>query len=233
MDSITNLTSNNKNDILDPLSIIIKMFIYAFKPVGTKISIGYNKLCIQENTYIQGAWRKWNGDTKNDINILLCPILYACIHYLKNEANFKIFAPIFKTALEGLTNMKQTYSGTAIIYNIEHIVNIINLFLHANVAEEKETSHSELPQHVLEENSMVEVNSIINTDTPIYKMKENIYHHLNSCWTTHRKNILFGYVKEILEVNNVGLKAMLIDGLTKFMECMDTIVANVLLNNRI
>jgi hypothetical protein len=209
------------------------MFIYAFKPVGTKISIGYNKLCIQENTYIQGAWRKWNGDTKNDINILLCPILYACIHYLKNEANFKTFAPIFKTALEGLTNMKQTYSGTAIIYNIEHIVNIINLFLHANVAEEKETSHSELPQHVLEENSMVEVNSIINTDTPIYKMKENIYHHLNSCWTTHRKNILFGYVKEILEVNNVGLKAMLIDGLTKFMECMDTIVANVLLNNRI
>jgi hypothetical protein len=231
MDSITNLTSNNKNDILDPLSIIIKMFIYAFKPVGTKISIGYNKLCIQENTYIQGAWRKWNGDTKNDINILLCPILYACIHYLKNETNFKTFAPIFKTALEGLTNMKQTYSGTAIIYNIEHIVNIINLFLHANIAED--SAHSELPQHVLEDNSMVEVNSIINTDTPIYKMKENIYHHLNSCWTTHRKNILFGYVKEILEVNNVGLKVMLIDGLTKFMECMDTIVANVLLNNRI
>lgn len=231
MDSITNLTSNNKNDILDPLSIIIKMFIYAFKPVGTKISIGYNKLCIQENTYIQGAWRKWNGDTKNDINILLCPILYACIHYLKNENNFKTFAPIFKTALEGLTNMKQTYSGTAIIYNIEHIVNIINLFLNANIAED--TSHSELPQHVLEENSMLEVNSIINTDTPIYKMKENIYHHLNSCWTTHRKNILFGYVKEILEVNNVALKVMLIDGLTKFMECMDTIVANVLLNNRI
>lgn len=231
MDSITNLTSNNKNDILDPLSIIIKMFIYAFKPVGTKISIGYNKLCIQENTYIQGAWRKWNGDTKNDINILLCPILYACIHYLKNEANFKTFVPIFKTALEGLTNMKQTYSGTAIIYNIEHIVNIINLFLNATIAEEM--SRSELPQHVLEENSMLEVNSIINTDTPIYKMKENIYHHLNSCWTTHRKNILFGYVKEILEVNNVGLKAMLIDGLTKFMECMDTIVANVLLNNRI
>ncbi len=231
MDSITNLTSNNKNDILDPLSIIIKMFIYAFKPVGTKISIGNNKLCIQENTYIQGAWRKWNGDTKNDINILLCPILYSCIHYLKNEENFKTFAPIFKTALEGLTNMKQTYSGTAIIYNIEHIVNIINLFLNANVAEEK--ARSNLSQHVLEENSMLEVNSIINTDTPIYKMKENIYHHLNSCWTTHRKNILFGYVKEILEVNNAALKVMLIDGLTKFMECMDTIVANVLLNNRI
>ena len=129
MESITNLTSSNKNDILDPLSIIIKMFIYAFKPVGTKISIGHNKLYIQENTYIQGAWRRWNGDTKNDINILLCPILYACIHYLKNKENYEVFEPIFKVALDGLTTMKQTYAGTPIIYNIEHIVNIINLFL--------------------------------------------------------------------------------------------------------
>ena len=64
---------------------------------------------------------------------------------------------------------------------------------------------------------MSEANSIINVDTPIYKIKENIYHHLNACWTAHRKNILFGYVKEILEVNNVGLKIMLIDGLTKFI----------------
>jgi hypothetical protein len=78
-----------------------------------------------------------------------------------------------------------------------------------------------------------EANSIVNIDTPMYKIKENIYHHLNDSWSAHRKNILFGYVKEILEVNNVALKLMLIDGLSKFMECMDTIVANVLLNNRI
>ena len=242
MDSITNLTSNNKNDILDPLSIIIKIFIYAFKPVGTKISIGHNKLCIQENTYVQGVWRKWNGDTKNDINILLCPILYACTQYLKRDET-KIFQPIFKTALEGLINMKQTYSGTAIIYNIEHIVNIINLFLENDKRNDSASAdagttagtggESADASNAAESKSMAEVNSIINTDTPIYKMKENIYHHLNSCWTVHRKNILFGYVKEILEVNNASLKIMLIDGLSTFMECMDTIVANVLLNNRI
>jgi len=231
MESITNLTSSNKNDILDPLSIIVKIFIYSFKPVGTKISIGHNKLCIQENTYIQGAWRKWNGDTKNDINILLCPILYTCIHYLKEEENYKLFSPIFKNALEGLINMKQTYAGTPIIYNIEHIVTIINLFLEPQPQTQQQSSTS--TSSSLKERDLSEVNSIINTDTPIYKIKENIYHHLNACWTPHRKNILFGYVKEILEVNNLGLKIMLIDGLSKFMDCMDTIVANVLLNNRI
>ena len=186
------------------------------KPVGSKISIGNNRLYIQENTYIQGVWRKWNGDTKNDINILLCPILYACIHYLKQPEHQLLFMPIFKQAQDGLVNMKQTYAGTPIVYNIEHIANILNMFL-------------DNPEAV----NVHEANSIVNIDTPMYKIKENIYHHLNDSWTNHRKNILFGYVKEILEVNNTTLKLMLIDGLSKFMECMDTIVANVLLNNRI
>jgi len=216
MESIANLTYSSKNDILDPLSIIIKLFIYSMKPVGSKISIGNNRLCIQENTYIQGAWRKWNGDTKNDINILLCPILYACIHYLNQPGYREVFTPIFKQAQDGLVNMKQTYAGTPIVYNIEHIANILNMFLDN-----------------AEEVNVHEANSIVNIDTPMYKIKENIYHHLNDSWSEHRKNILFGYVKEILEVNNTTLKLMLLDGLSKFMECMDTIVANVLLNNRI
>jgi hypothetical protein len=216
MESIANLTYSSKNDILDPLSIIIKLFIYSMKPVGSKISIGNNRLCIQENTYIQGVWRKWNGDTKNDINILLCPILYACIHYLKQQEHQPLFMPIFKQAQDGLVNMKQTYAGTPIVYNIEHIANILNMFLDNADAV-----------------NVHEANSIVNIDTPMYKIKENIYHHLNDSWSNHRKNILFGYVKEILEVNNTTLKGMLIDGLSKFMDCMDTIVANVLLNNRI
>ena len=85
MDAVNNITSNNKNDILDPLSIIVKLFIYYYKPLGTKISIGNNRIYIQDSTYIQGLVRRYNGDSKNDINILLCPILYACITYLKNE----------------------------------------------------------------------------------------------------------------------------------------------------
>ncbi len=248
-------SANTKNDILDPLSVIVKLFIYSFKPVGTKISIGSNKLCIQENTYIQGAWRRWNGDTKNDVNILLCPVLYACTHYLKVVSKRGLKDPfhvIFKGALDGLTNMKQTYAGTPIVYNIEHIVNMIGLFMKKQGDNKKPT-----PQHIEEDLSessalidpnrvsesdewldetiintkLNEVNSIINVDTPIYKIKENIYQHLDTAWTVHRKNILFGFVKEITEVHNVVLKMELLDGLAKFMDCMDIIVSNVLLNN--
>jgi len=270
MESIVKMASaNTKNDILDPLSVIVKMFIYSFKPVGTKISIGGNKLHIQENTYIQGAWRRWNGDTKNDVNILLCPVLYACTHYLKVISKrvskgtnvVDPFHVIFKGALDGLTNMKQTYAGTAIIYNIEHIVNIIGLFMKKQGDNKKQMTPSaavDADNEDLNESTALidpnrnsdtnlesdgwldetiintklnEVNSIINVDTPIYKIKENIYQHLDTAWTPHRKNILFGFVKEITEVHNVALKTELLDGLAKFMDCMDIIVSNVLLNN--
>jgi hypothetical protein len=266
MESIVKMASaNTKNDILDPLSVIVKMFIYSFKPVGTKISIGGNKLSIQENTYIQGAWRRWNGDTKNDVNILLCPVLYACTHYLKviskrdkhvKSGSFASdpFHVIFKGALDGLTNMKQTYAGTPIIYNIEHIVNIIGLFMKKQGDNKKPTTTTDAGNEDLSESTALidpnrnsetddwldettintklnEVNSIINVDTPIYKIKENIYQHLDTAWTPHRKNILFGFVKEITEVHNVALKIELLGGLAKFMDCMDIIVSNVLLNN--
>jgi hypothetical protein len=169
MEAVNNITSNNKNDILDPLSIIIKLFLYYYKPIGTKISIGNNRIYIQDGTYIQGLFRRYNGDSKNDINILLCPILYSCMIYLKDSNVRDNYLPIFKVALQALTNMKQTYANTAIIYNIEHIINIVQMF-------------------VLEETP--NVNNIINSETPLFKIKENIYHHLNTAWTVERKNIL-------------------------------------------
>lgn len=212
MDAVNNITSNNKNDILDPLSIIVKLFIYYYKPLGTKISIGNNRIYIQDSTYIQGLVRRYNGDSKNDINILLCPILYSCITYLKNEEIRELYLPIFQISLQALTNMKQTYANTPIIYNIEHIINVVQMFVNESVPN---------------------VNNIINPDTPLFKIKEHIYQQMNQVWTVDRKNILFGFIKEIMDVNNLVLKQNLIDGLTKFMDCMDIFVSNILINNKI
>jgi hypothetical protein len=210
MESVNNITASvSKNDILDPLSVIIKLYLYNFKPVGTKISVGNNKMDIQASTYLQGVWRRYNGDSKNDINILVCPILYACVHYLSSDELRDLHLPIFEESLQALSNMKQTYANTAIIYNIEHLINIIQA-------------------HVNREAS----NGIVNTDTPLYKIKENIYQHLNEVWTPSRKNILFGFIKEISEVKNQSLKQHLLDGLTIFMDCIDMLVSNVLLNNK-
>lgn len=212
MESVNNITSSaSKNDILDPLSVIIKLYLYNSKPLGTKISVGNNKVDIQYSTYVQGIWRRYNGDSKNDINILVCPILYACVYYLKlSEPETRaIYLPIFNEALQALSNLKQTYANTAIIYNIEHLINIIQSHINNEVS-----------------------TGIVNTDTPLYKIKENIYQHLNEVWTPSRKNVLFGFIKEITEVKNSALKQRLLDGLSVFMDCIDTLVSNVLLNNK-
>jgi len=212
MESVNNITSStSKNDILDPLSVIIKLYLYNSKPLGTKISVGNNKVDIQYSTYVQGIWRRYNGDSKNDINILVCPILYACVYYLTSTdpETRSIYLPIFNEALQALSNLKQTYANTAIIYNIEHLINIIQSHINNEVS-----------------------TGIVNTDTPLYKIKENIYQHLNEVWTPSRKNVLFGFIKEIAEVKNIGLKQRLLDGLAVFMDCIDTMVSNVLLNNK-
>jgi len=212
MESVNNITSSaSKNDILDPLSVIIKLYLYNSKPLGTKISVGNNKVDIQYSTYVQGIWRRYNGDSKNDINILVCPILYACVYYLKSsEPEIRdMYLPIFNEALQALSNLKQTYANTAIIYNIEHLINIIQSHINNEVS-----------------------SGIVNTDTPLYKIKENIYQHLNEVWTPSRKNVLFGFIKEITEVKNSALKQRLLDGLAVFMDCIDTLVSNVLLNNK-
>ena len=212
MESVNNITSStSKNDILDPLSVIIKLYLYNSKPLGTKISVGNNKVDIQYSTYVQGIWRRYNGDSKNDINILVCPILYACVYYLTSTdpETRSIYLPIFNEALQALSNLKQTYANTAIIYNIEHLINIIQSHINNEVS-----------------------TGIVNTDTPLYKIKENIYQHLNEVWTPSRKNLLFGFIKEIAEVKNIGLKQRLLDGLAVFMDCIDTMVSNVLLNNK-
>ena len=210
MESVSNITASvSKNDILDPLSVIIKLYLYNSKPIGTKISVGNNKMEIQTSTYLQGVWRRYNGDSKNDINILVCPILYACVHYLSDADLREKYLPIFHESLQALSNLKQTYANTAIIYNIEHLINIIQ-------------------SHISNEAT----SGIVNTDTPLYKIKENIYQHLNEVWTPSRREVLFGFIKEITEVKNQVLKQHLIDGLTTFMDCIDMFVSNVLLNNK-
>jgi hypothetical protein len=210
MESVNNITASvSKNDILDPLSVIIKLYLYNSKPIGTKISVGNNKMEIHDSTYLQGIWRRYNGDSKNDINILVCPILYACVRYLNNEEIRDVYLPVFECALQALSNLKQTYANTAIIYNIEHLINIIQ-------------------SHIGKESS----NGIVNTDTPLYKIKENIYQHLNEVWTPSRRDILFGFIKELSEVKNQLLRQQLLDGLTIYMNCIDILVSNVLLNNK-
>jgi len=78
MEVIKNFLCPNKNDILDPLSLAIKLYIYSYKHAGTKISILNNKIDIQEIGIFQSIIRTIKGDTKNNLINMLFPLTYAC-----------------------------------------------------------------------------------------------------------------------------------------------------------
>lgn len=201
--------NKNKNDTLDPLSIIIKLFIYSYKPIGTKISIANNKLIIQETGIFQSAVRSFYRDSKNDINIIYFPIIFACKYYLSVE-NKKKFLSLFNKLLDSFDKLKETYQGSEIVYNIDQLKNIIFSFI---------------------ENTDFDPNTIIpNYDSAGGKIKQNIYEHLNTIWTNKRLNIIFGYIDEIMDSTSNELINCLINSLNNYMLCVDIIIGNLITN---
>lgn len=210
MSIVRQLLYPTKNNILNPLSVIVKLFIFSYYDKNSKLSIINNKIIIQENSYLQSTYRTINGDTKNDINILFFPILYACQKYIHNNEKKNIFEKIFNESLFSLDKLNETYKGDEIINNINNLKNIITSFIE------------------IDEIKINVINS--NNSTEIYEIKKNIYSHLDKIWNENRITILFSYVEEILNSKTKELEKILINSLSIFMDFIDSLTLDLLKN---
>ena len=213
MDIIKNFFYPNKNDILDPLSLIIKMYIYSFKPIGTKISILGNKIDIQEIGVFQSTVRTFKGDTKNDLINMLFPLTYACEIYLgnnnSNDNELHLgYKCIFERAIKSLDNLNELYQINETGHNIEQLKNIVTNFLSNNNFNPKTI--------------------ILNWEEPSSVLKKSFYKQTNSIWTQDRLNILFGYVNEISNTESEELVNLLIVSLSTYMNYIDLIVIKLI-----
>jgi hypothetical protein len=199
-----------KNDTLDPLSVIIKLFIYAHKPVGTKLSIGQNKINIQEPGIFQGTVRKLYGDKKNDVNIIFFPIIFACQAYLGNSQFRPRFIRIFDIVVGSFDNLKETYQGNEIIYNISQLKSIAQNFI----------DNAEFDPNIL----------YSSYDSPGGKIKQGIYTHINTIWTESRLNVIFGMIDEILLSTSNEIIMQLVNALNIYMGCVDMLTHNLITN---
>lgn len=98
-------------NIIDPLSVIVKLAIISGKPIGTKIAIINNIIYIQEPGLFQSFFRIISYSNKNDLQYLYNPIRIACIYFLNSEIvsripNIKI---LFNNSLKGLELLMETY----------------------------------------------------------------------------------------------------------------------------
>jgi hypothetical protein len=209
MNFLKNIIYQNKTDILDPLSVILKLYIYNFKPEGTKISVSNNKILLQDIGIFQGSVRKIFGDSKNDINIIFGPVVYACLKYLSSDEREK-YLYIFEVVSASLNKLKLTYAGNEIVYNIEQIKNVIDSFI-----SKKDNDISLL---------------VSNYNTNGFKIKQNIYDHINTVWTNERKQILLGYIYEIKTFVSQEYENELVISLSSFLNCMDITTKNIINN---
>ena len=114
-------------------------------------------------------------------------------------------------AAEGIINLdKLTYAGNEIVYNIEQIKNVIDSFI-----SKKDNDISLL---------------VSNYNTNGFKIKQNIYDHINSVWTHERKQILLGYINEIKTFASQEYENELIISLSSFLNCMDITTKNIINN---
>jgi hypothetical protein len=102
---------NQKNFILDPLSVIVKLAIFSNKPVGTKFRIQNNVMYIQEPGYFQSICRLYYNVNKTELQYLYNPIQHACLHFLNYTVTEKTpnIRKLFRCAIQGLDKLKETY----------------------------------------------------------------------------------------------------------------------------
>uniref|UniRef100_A0A6C0I9D4 Uncharacterized protein n=1 Tax=viral metagenome TaxID=1070528 RepID=A0A6C0I9D4_9ZZZZ len=103
--------------ILDPLSVIIKLAILSNKPIGTKICISNNIICLQDPGPFQAFCRYIFSTTKSDIQYIYNPIQLACQQYLSKDSVSKNpkLKELFKCAQNGLVKLSETYKSCSII----------------------------------------------------------------------------------------------------------------------
>lgn len=166
------LSIKSKNDTIDPLSTIIKLYILTFKGEKTKIFIYNNRLNVNTFGSFQGITRFYYQANKNDITILIMPILYACNHYLLLNKEKYLF--LFEQAIIGFNKLKSTYEGDEITHNIDSLISTIKEYINTNTNV---------------------VNAVYNTESG--QLKQAFYNSISRVWTEERLEILFNILNQI------------------------------------
>lgn len=128
------LTEDDNEQVLEPFSVLVKLAILSFKKEGSKISIVNNNLYIQSPNKLQGAIRYLNGNKREEISLLMKPIIRCTSLYpicnenqnVNNELKF-----IYLKAIEGLKNLKRNYnnSTSTVTHSIDYYITIITSHL--------------------------------------------------------------------------------------------------------
>lgn len=176
----------NNPHMLDPLTTIIKLALLYYKPPGTKIHFGKNKMDFHEPGLFQGLCRQFLHSTKDDIRLLYNPIKCACLQYLtpKWNAEHPNISKWFVAAQHGLLRSIDTYSFCP-------LMRLSLTMYHALISCHLEKLHGRIDSHV---------DLFIGDDmTPLYH--DAWLKSANNAWDAGTIAILLNLVDKINDEN--------------------------------
>ena len=133
---LINLLSNfrnkqDKNIIIDPMSCLIKLSILKFFPNGTKISINDNSVSILDPGLLQGTFRFFKGDGREDLHNLYIPLIKSIEWYwCQDNKDIKI---LFDFSIDGLEILKSSYPTNSTICHT------LDLYIHHLITKQTKT----------------------------------------------------------------------------------------------
>tara|TARA_B100000524_G_C23623421_1_gene360604 strand:+ start:409 stop:1113 length:705 start_codon:yes stop_codon:yes gene_type:complete len=188
--------NNDNNDyILEPFSVIIILSIMSFKPKNSKIAVYDNRLHIQEPSMIQGFIRGYRGNNREELSLLLKPIIRFTELYKSDIINdldlFKKIQFIVSLSITGLKNIQNNYKT---ISTVSHCIDLY-LSILSNYIEGKqsfiETYENSKHYH--------DLNLTVQT-------KINISNIFRDIWDTNEINILYELLQPITDENHPNIK---------------------------
>ena len=127
---LVKINPKERDIIIDPISCLIKLSILSFYPSGTKISISNNMVSIIEPGILQGAFRFFKGDNREDLHNLYVPIIKSIEWYWDEKTEIK---HLFNYSIIGLQNLRSSYPKNSTI------THTLDLYIHHLITKQTKT----------------------------------------------------------------------------------------------
>jgi len=167
--------------ILEPLQAMTNLALLAFCPIGSKLSINQNLLVIQPPHWLQGVWRHYNQDKRDDVYFLFNAIIRFSRFYafLKNNAIYELvelYNKLIVLSRKGIDNMLLTYANAeqpTLLHTLQMFRTMLEkpelYALQSGVQGTTDDDHESGRQH---DNSVKDIDDVFIKITKIYSHQE-------------------------------------------------------------
>lgn len=215
---IKNLFSSSSNNILEPLSCLIRLCMLNYQDDSTKIGINRNRIFFYRPNLLQGVVRTLFRESRENLHNLHNPISKSVLWYNCNCLEIKY---IFRYAIKGLHQLKRSYDSETIInHSLDRYIDILNTEYQNHESESLETG--ERKDQFLKE--------IFDEDKD-QESKFSLYQNLVSIWDYRNIQTIYNLLQDLEKSDNPQNKHTYLEALNTVLSMRESEVTRIIINN--